>query len=256
MSAPARPAAPEASGDQDGIPVRFTAQVPDSYVPLPDSPSPEEWSETLDRLLPTVGGEGRTYAMDNMPRLLPMLQVEEVCKTAVHISVENGSLALGMLVVGLLPTRHESALICAESIYRAKKEEYFREVPESELAEIDERLAKGLRGPEDTLLATKLPVGPGVTSVSLRSMTFPRPPGIGQGPPPKLGVSFVQLAVPAPRDYTVYFTISTPTVHHTSVFANHLARIARTVSFDEDTVAKARKGGDVVLTREPLGGRG
>ena len=250
MSAPAGPAA------EAGIPVCFTARVPDSYVPLPDAPSPEEWSDTLDRLLPSVEGEGRTYAMENMPRVLPMLQVDEVCKTAVHISVENGSLALGMLVVGLLPSRHESALICAESIYRAKKEEYFRDVPAAELTEVDERLAKGLRGPEDTLLATKLPVGPGVTSISLRSMTFPRPEGVGQGPPPKLGVSFLQLAVPAPRDYTVYFTISTPTVRHTSVFGDHLARIARTVSFEPDVVARARESDDVVLTRQPLGGRG
>ncbi|GAA3877235.1 hypothetical protein [Streptomyces sedi] len=247
MSAPAEPA------EGAGIPIDFTARIPDSYVPLPDSPSPEEWSHTLDRLMPTVEGEGRNYAMDNMPRVLPMLQVDEVCKTALHISVENGSLALGMLVVGLLPTGHESALIAAESIYRVKKEEYFGEVPEDQLTDIDERLAKGSRGPQDTLMATKLPGGPAVTSISLRSMTFTRPEGIGHGPPPKLGISFLQLAMPAPRDYCVYFTIATPTLRHTPVFGDHLAKIARTVSFDPDTVAKAAKGDDVVFTRDLRG---
>ncbi|MDT0267914.1 hypothetical protein RM844_16665 [Streptomyces sp. DSM 44915] len=246
MSAPAETA-------QSGIPVCFTARVPDSYVPLPERPDQAEWSETLDRLMPAAQAEGREFALANFPRVLPLLRADEVVKTALHISVVADELAFGALVVGLLPTRHESALVTAESIYRKKKEKFFGDLPSEQLTDIDEKLAKGLRGPEDTLLATKLPVGPAVTSISLRTLTMPRKPGLGEdGPPVKMGIALCQLTVPAPRDYTLYFTIATPTLKHTSVFSGHLAAIGRTVTFDPDEVAKASRDTDAVVGRRPV----
>jgi hypothetical protein len=83
------------------------------------------------------------------------------------------------------------------------------------------------------VLATRLPCGPGVMSTSLRSLRLP-PVDAGIKVPP-LPMASLQLIVPAPQDYCVYVTISTPSVFLVDSYSARLSHIARTLSFDDTT---------------------
>ncbi len=95
------------------------------------------------------------------------------------------------------------------------------------------------------LLAVKLPSGPAVMSASLRLLTLPASflaesgvtdaTGDGETVRPTLPVASLQLIVPAPRDYCVYVTISTPSVFLLDSYCGRLAHIGRTFTFDVET---------------------
>lgn len=86
-----------------------------------------------------------------------------------------------------------------------------------------------MQGRQDTVLAVKLPCGPGVMSTSLRSLTLrdtDRPEGN------VFPLASLQLIVPAPSDYCVYVTLTTPSVYLLDSYSERLAHIGRTFSFD------------------------
>ncbi|GAA1903491.1 hypothetical protein GCM10009716_11870 [Streptomyces sodiiphilus] len=231
---------PEPGGDLQAVEVdyAFTAEVPPEFVPLPDASSAEEWYEALSTLMPGAEEQQLHDAAEQMRRTLPAMSHADTIRTALCAGIENDSLSIGILTVSLQRSGHESALVAAEGIFRAKKKSFFTE--DEELVEVDRENAKGVQGRQDLLLATRLPCGPGVTSISLRSMTFRGAPG--EAPPPVLGVASLQLIVPAPREYCVYLTVATPTITHIDAYSARLARIGHTLSFD-DSAAAGQDGG-------------
>ncbi|WP_235978835.1 RodZ family helix-turn-helix domain-containing protein [Streptomyces lycii] len=58
-----------------------------------------------------------------------------------------------------------------------------------------------------------------------------RPAGAGSSARPSIAVAALQLIIPAPRDYCVYVTISTPSVFLLDSYSARLAHIGRTFSF-------------------------
>ncbi|MDT0445634.1 hypothetical protein [Streptomyces johnsoniae] len=250
---PDGPDGPDGPGAEEvvsALDYAFVSRIPDDYVPLPDTPSPDEWGDAVRRLLPGAPEEVLAEVSQHLPRLHPLISRDGVVKSALCAGLEDGALSLGFLSVAVLATRHDSALVTAESIYQAKKEEYFGQATEKP-ADIDQPEAKGLQGPQDTLLASRLPCGPGVTSISLRSVTFPRAEAddTRTGPPPAIGVGFLQLAVPAPRDYSVYVSIATPTLRFLDTYSGHLAYVARHLSFDAAEREQAAKRQGTVPAR-------
>ncbi len=251
-AAPGGPAGNGPAGEEvvSSLEYAFYSRIPEDYVPLPDTPSPGEWGEAVKRLLPGAPEQMLADVSLHLPRLHPLISRDGIIKSALCAGLEDGALSLGFLNVAVLATRHDSALVTAESIYQAKKEEYFGQEAEAP-ADIDQPEAKGLQGAQDTLLATRLPCGPGVTSISLRSVTFPgaEADATRTGVPPTLGVGFLQLAVPAPRDYSVYVTIATPTLRFLDTYSGHLAYVARHLSFDEREMEQAAKRRGTVPAR-------
>lgn len=146
---------------------------------------------------------------------------------------------MGLLAVTVRPSGHRDRLLTAEGVYRAKERRFFS--GEGDLRELDFPLGKGVQGRQDMVLAAKLPCGPGVMSTSLRMVTLPSrliaEAGLGdlaagEDVRPQLPMATLQLVVPAPRDYCVYVTISTPSVFLLDSYSARLARIGRTFSFD------------------------
>jgi hypothetical protein len=86
-------------------------------------------------------------------------------------------------------------------------------------------------GPQGMLLAAKLPCGPAVMSTSLRTLHLP-PIEAGLAMPP-LPMAALQMIVPAPHNYCVYVTISTPSVFLLDSNSARLAHIGPTLTFDE-----------------------
>ncbi|MZD55429.1 hypothetical protein [Streptomyces sp. SID5606] len=228
------------------VPYAFRYTVPDEFVRLPDPTALEGWQEALARLVPDADEEQLTSATEQMRAVLPGLSAggeDTIDLTAMCLGTEDVSgeerLSMGLLAVTVKPSEHGDRLLTAEGIYRAKHQKFF--ASESELQELDFELGKGAQGRQDMLLAVKLPAGPGVMSASLRLLTLPASlvtesgvmdPDADGSIRPTLPVASLQLIVPAPRDYCVYVTISTPSVFLLDSYCARLAQIGRTFTFD------------------------
>ncbi|MFF9047235.1 hypothetical protein [Streptomyces parvulus] len=228
------------------VPYAFRYTVPDEFVRLPDPTALEGWQEALARLVPDADEEQLTSATEQMRAVLPGLSAggeDTIDLTAMCLGTEDVSgeerLSMGLLAVTVKPSEHRDRLLTAEGIYRAKHQKFF--ASESELQELDFELGKGVQGRQDMLLAVKLPAGPGVMSASLRLLTLPASlvtdsgvmdPDADESIRPTLPVASLQLIVPAPRDYCVYVTISTPSVFLLDSYCGRLAQIGRTFTFD------------------------
>lgn len=235
------------SAARRAVPYAFQCTVPDEFVRLPDPGAVDGWREALARLVPDADEEQLDSATQQMRAALPGFSAggdDTVDLTAMCLGTENVSgeerLSMGLLAVTVRPSGHYDRLLTAEGIYRAKYEKFF--AGESEPQELDFDLGKGAQGRQDMLLAAKLPCGPGVMSASLRLLTLPArfmtesgvldadsPAGAIR---PTLPVASLQLIVPAPRDYCVYVTISTPSVFLLDSYCGRLAQIGRTFTFD------------------------
>ncbi|WP_399887312.1 hypothetical protein ACGH7X_22485 [Streptomyces sp. BBFR51] len=234
------------------VPYAFQYTVPDEFVRLPDPTAAEGWEEALKRLVPDADDEQLASASEQMRATLPGLSAggeDTVDLTAMCLGTEDVSgeerLSMGLLAVTVKPSEHHDRLLTAEGIYRAKHHRFFSD--ESGLQELDFDLGKGVQGRQDMLLAVKLPSGPAVMSASLRLLTLPASfvaeSGVMDGADsgddgevirPTLPVASLQLIVPAPRDYCVYVTISTPSVFLLDSYCGRLAQIGRTFTFEVD----------------------
>ncbi|WP_435615342.1 hypothetical protein [Streptomyces coelicoflavus] len=228
------------------IPYAFQYTVPDEFVRLPDPAAVEGWDEALQRLVPDADEEQLASATQQMRATLPGLSAggeDTVDLTAMCLGTEDVGgeerLSMGLLAVTVRPSGHRDRLLTAEGIYRAKHHGFFAN--ESEPQELDFDLDKGVQGRQDMLLAVKLPSGPAVMSASLRLLTLPASFVTESGVldaaadevvRPTLPVASLQLIVPAPRDYCVYVTISTPSVFLLDSYCGRLAQIGRTFTFD------------------------
>ncbi|MFD8896449.1 hypothetical protein [Streptomyces ardesiacus] len=232
------------------IPYAFQYTVPDEFVRLPDPEAVEGWDAALKRLVPDADEEQLASATQQMRATLPGLSTggeDTVDLTAMCLGTEDVAgeerLSMGLLAVTVRPSGHHDRLLTAEGIYRAKHHRFF--AGEGELQELDFDLGKGVQGRQDMLLAVKLPSGPAVMSASLRLLTLPASflaesgvtdaTGDGETVRPTLPVASLQLIVPAPRDYCVYVTISTPSVFLLDSYCGRLAHIGRTFTFDVET---------------------
>lgn len=228
-------------------PYAFQYTVPDEFVRLPDPTATEGWRQALARLMPDADEEQLASATEQLRATLPGLSAggeETVVLTALCLGTEDVAgderLSMGLLAVTVKPSGHRDRLLAAEGTYRAKEQKFF--ASERDLQELDFPLGKGVQGRQDMLLAAKLPCGPGVMSTSLRLLTLPARfaaetgiadvVGTGEAVRPTLPMASLQLIVPAPRDYCVYVTISTPSVFLLDSYCGRLAQIGRTFSFD------------------------
>ncbi|WP_329051218.1 hypothetical protein OG873_17580 [Streptomyces violaceus] len=227
-------------------PYAFRYTVPDEFVRLPDPAAADGWWETLAQLNPDADETHLAATTEQLRAALPGLSrggEETVDLTALCLGTEDVGgeerLSMGLLAVTVKPSGHRDRLLTAEGVYRAKEQKFY--AGERELRELDFPLGKGVQGRQDMLLAVKLPCGPGVMSTSLRMVTVPArlaaesglaDAGTGEGIRPTLPMATLQLVVPAPRDYCVYVTISTPSVFLLDSYSGRLARIGRTLSFD------------------------
>ncbi|WP_217170166.1 hypothetical protein [Streptomyces sp. AC512_CC834] len=229
------------------VPYAFQYTVPDEFVRLPDPAALEGWDKALKRLVPDADEEQLASATQQMRAALPGLSAggeDTVDLTAMCLGTEDVAgeerLSMGLLAVTVKPSGHHDRLLTAEGIYRAKHQRFF--AGERELQELDFDLGKGAQGRQDMLLAVKLPSGPAVMSASLRLLTLPASfvaesggadaVGDDETVRPTLPVASLQLVVPAPRDYCVYVTISTPSVFLLDSYCGRLAQIGRTFTFD------------------------
>ncbi|MEV0226602.1 hypothetical protein [Streptomyces sp. NPDC050704] len=236
------------------IPYAFQYTVPDEFVRLPDLTATEGWREALATLIPDADEDQLTSATEQLRATLPGLSAggeETVALTAMCLGTEDVDgderLSMGLLAVTVKPSGHRDRLLAAEGIYRAKEQKFF--TGERGLQELDFALGKGVQGRQDMLLAAKLPSGPGVMSASLRLLTLPAGfaaetgiadvAGTGEAVRPTLPMALLQLIVPAPRDYCVYVTISTPSVFLLDSYCGRLAQIGRTFTFEVPVAAKA-----------------
>ncbi|MFJ3710745.1 MULTISPECIES: hypothetical protein [unclassified Streptomyces] len=218
------------------IPYAFRYEIPEEFTCLPDPTASDGWDEVMRELLPAADDEQRNAASQQLRGQLPQLSGEaeqSVILTAMCLGIEEvgdeGRLSMGLLAVSVRSSDHSDQLMTAEGIYRAKEQKFFGEGG-APLQEVDYELGKGTQGPQDMLLAAKLPSGPGVMSTSLRSLKLPTSdetlPGM------VLPVASLQLVIPAPRNYIVYVTIATPSVFLLDSYGERLAHIGRTLSFD------------------------
>ncbi|MGW0823030.1 hypothetical protein [Streptomyces sp. NPDC002845] len=206
----------------------FTYEVPHAFVELPDPSDDRGWTRALEELMPGSEEPARVITAEQMRAVLPMMAGINTVETGLCVGTDAGSLSMGFLVVSVQHTGHDSPLLAAEGIFRAKEQQYFAHDTATE--DVDHELGKGTRGTQDLLLATRLPCGPAVTSVSMRSMTLPA--GNSEVPPPVLAIGSLQMVIPTPREYCAYVTISTPTIYHLDAYSARLAHIARTFSLD------------------------
>ncbi|MET9184035.1 hypothetical protein GUR47_18030 [Streptomyces tendae] len=229
------------------VPYAFRYTVPDEFVRLPDPAAVEGWEKALKQLVPDADEEQLASATEQMRAVLPGLSAggeDTVDLAAMCLGTEDVAgeerLSMGLLAVTVKPSGHHDRLLTAEGIYRAKRHGFFAD--EHELQELDFDLGKGVQGRQDMLLAVKLPSGPAVMSASLRLLTLPASfvaesglaDAVGEDETvrPTLPVASLQLIVPAPRDYCVYVTISTPSVFLLDSYCGRLAQIGRTFTFD------------------------
>ncbi|MFW6695750.1 hypothetical protein [Streptomyces sp. MAR4 CNX-425] len=226
----------------------FRYELPGAFVHVRDPIRLDGWQEAAVELLPGADEAERTAYARQMLRTLPTLLVAEetLVDVAVCLGVEDGDdgyrLSQGLLAVCARPSRHGDRLLAAEGIYRAKEQTFFS--GERDLTEIDLPRAKGRQGSKDTLLAVHLPCGPGVMSASVRAVTRAGiaasmqdgdapPAGSPAMVPETVSLAALQLIIPAPRDYVVYVTISTPCVDLLTEYTERLSAIGRTFSFDD-----------------------
>ncbi|MFK4544718.1 hypothetical protein RKD29_004314 [Streptomyces tendae] len=216
----------------------FHHDVPEEFVRLPEPTESDGWRQAMAELLPGADAEARDAASQGLRRQLPLLSAREnVLLTAMCVGTEEVDggerLSMGLLAVTVRPSGQSPArrLFTAEGIYQATAKKFFSDVSEDRLEEISFPLGEGLQGPQDMVLATKLPCGPGVMSTSLRTLRLP-PIEAGIAVPP-LPMAALQLIVPAPHSYCVYVTISTPSVFLLDSYSARLAHIGRTLGFGE-----------------------
>jgi len=216
------------------IPYAFHYEIPEEFTSLPDPTASDGWDEAMRALMPAADDEQRSAASRQLRAQLPQMSSEEetVVLTALCLGTEEvdgeDRLSMGLLAISVRPSGHRDQLMTAEGIFRAKEQKFFGSG--GALEEIDYDLGKGVQGPQDMLLAVKLPCGPAIMSTSLRSLKLPD--GDEGRPGVTLPVAALQLVVPAPRDYIVYVTIATPSVFLLDSHGGRLAHIGRTLAFD------------------------
>lgn len=241
---------PSERAEQRDVPFAFRYRLPEEFVTVEDPVTVEGWGDALAELMPGADVSERARSAEKMRRSLPMFLERDdtlvdiaMCLGAERVRSED-KLSYGLLVVSVRPSGHGERLLAAEGIYRAKERLFFAGEPEVE--ELDFALGKGARGRQDMLLATKLPSGPGVMSVSLRTVelrTPERPPaGVDDSATQKIPMAVLQLIIPAPRDYCAYVTIATPSVYLLDSYSERLAHIGRTFVFDTETAVMEANG--------------
>ncbi|MFJ7772417.1 hypothetical protein ACIQ1J_29515 [Streptomyces sp. NPDC097107] len=218
----------------------FRYRLPEEFVKVSAPDTAEGWATAMAELMPAATNDERDQAAAEMNRCLPWLI--DSGETPVDIALCTGieevdgaaRLSLGLLIVTVRPSNHRDQLLSAEGIYRAKGKRFFAK--ESQIEDLDFPLGKGFQGRQDSLLAAKLPCGPGVMSVSLRSVEARIPRGAAHLPnassTKRIPMAVLQLIIPAPNDYCVYITISTPSVYLLNSYCGRLAHIGRTFRFD------------------------
>jgi len=244
-----------AEGGPKQIPYAFEYKVPDDFVRLSEPTESQGWREALAALMPDADEDQLASASAQMRTSLPGLSAsgeDTVILTAMCLGTEDVEgderLSMGLLAVSVRPSGHRDRLLAAEGIFRAKEQKFFAR--EGQLQDLDSPLGKGVQVRQDMLLAAKLPSGPGVMSTSLRLLTLPAgfaaqagvedPTGVAETLRPTLPVASLQLIIPAPRDYCVYVTISTPSVFLLDSYCARLAPIGRTFTFDATDPAPER----------------
>ncbi|GAA2125635.1 hypothetical protein [Streptomyces synnematoformans] len=221
------------AADPADIPYAFEYRIPDEFVQLPGTVTADGWVEAMARLLPGGDEEYQEFAGEQMRKYLPWVFSHEdigfalaMCLGTEEVDGDD-RLSAGLLTVSGQVTRHRDPLFIAEALYRAKETKFF--TGEEGLQDLDFEAGKGVQGRQDMVLAVKLPCGPGVMSTSLRSLTLKdtdRPEGN------VFPLASLQLIVPAPSDYCVYVTLTTPSVYLLDSYSERLAHIGRTFSFD------------------------
>lgn len=223
------------------VPYAFRYNLPDAFVKVRDPDTATGWAEVVEELIPDADRSEREQVSDQMCRTLPLLteQGETPVDFGMCVGVEKDQgidkLSLAMLIVSVRPTGHDNRFLAAEGIYRAKEQLFF--AGETRLEELDLPLGKGYRGKQDTLLAAKLPSGPGVMSASLRSVVLGPSADSGTTEQQRVPMAALQLIIPAPSDYCAYITISTPSVYLLDAYSERLAHIGRTFTFDAPNLA-------------------
>ncbi|MFC7513122.1 hypothetical protein ACFQV4_35880 [Streptomyces thermocarboxydus] len=236
---------PVEAADGRQVPYAFRCTVPDEFVRLPDPGAVDGWYESLVRLVPDADETHLAAVAQQLRAALPGLSrggEETVDMTALCLGTEDVGgeerLSMGLLAVTVRPSGHRDRLLTAEGVYRAKERRFFS--GESDLRELDFPWARGA-GPPGHGAGGQAALRPGVMSTSLRMVTLPSrliaEAGLGdlaagEDVRPQLPMATLQLVVPAPRDYCVYVTISTPSVFLLDSYSARLARIGRTFSFD------------------------
>ncbi|MEU9652054.1 hypothetical protein AB0E00_24495 [Streptomyces sp. NPDC048110] len=206
----------------------FKYEVPQAFVRFPETSDEAGWVAAMDELMPGSDEQARLNATAQMRTVLPLMTQPNTVETSACLGMEDDAVSMGFLIVSVQHTGHDNRLLAAEGIFRAKEQHYFAQ--DSATEDVDHELGKGTRGAQDLLLATQLPCGPGITSVSMRSLTLPT--GDSGTEPPIMAIGLLQLLVPAPHDYCVYVTLSVPTIYHLDAYSARLAHIARTMSFN------------------------
>ncbi|MEV0850275.1 hypothetical protein AB0J21_31140 [Streptomyces sp. NPDC049954] len=240
--------APPAEAEGRGVPYAFHYRLPEEFVVVRDPDTAEGWKAALAELMPQAEAGERDDSAERLRRAAPLFA--EHGDTLVDLAMclgaepvrDTDKLSYGVVVVSVRPSEHRDRLLAAEAAYRAKEHE-LREA-RGPLQEVDFELGKGVRGSTDTVLATKLPVGPAVMSVALRSVELRDPARTPEGAESAgrartLPMAVLQLVVPAARGYCVYVTLTTPSVYLLDSYAERLSHIARTFTFDVPDAAPA-----------------
>ncbi|MDT0309616.1 hypothetical protein RM780_22030 [Streptomyces sp. DSM 44917] len=220
---------------------RFACEVPEDFVPLPRAGTDEEWREALRELLPKAEEDALHLAAAALQEALARLTPENTVRTALCVGHRDDTLVLGFLSVSVAHTGHRNDLVAAETVYRTLRQDLIGSGDGAAVTPIDRPRAKGVQGPQDTILAVRLPCGPAVSLTSLRAMVLPRPPGAQAEV--RVGVANQQLIVPAPDTWSLYVTLFTPTLAHVDLFGAQLAAIGRTVTFDVPSPAAPGQDG-------------
>lgn len=153
----------------------FQLEIPEGFVELPDTEAAQEaWTDAVGTLLPGLPAESLGDAAAALRGTLAQRSPATTLRTAVCMGAEGEDVGLAILTVSVQHSGHDSAVVTAEALYRTYQDRFFADEARRP-APIDSKHAKGLRGEQDTLLAVRLPCGPGVSAFSLRSLTLPRP---------------------------------------------------------------------------------
>ncbi|WP_419995864.1 hypothetical protein [Streptomyces boninensis] len=243
----ADPVAQQPGERLEDVAYAFRYSLPEEFLAIPDPTREADWTSAAAELMPEASAEEHErYARQMIAALPTLFDLEEtLTDVALCLGYEDGDdgyqISMGLLVVAARRSEHTDPLIAAEGVYRAKEKTFFADDPRMET--IDFERAKGRQGTRDTLLAAKLPCGPGVMSASVRTISRTDLEAIAAGAgddmagspamvPEQVPMATLQLIIPAPRDYFVYVTITTPTVALLDSYTGRLSYIARTFSFD------------------------
>lgn len=209
----------------------FEFLLPEGFVRLPHPDSDRDWKSAMKNFLPYATSEQNAQASEYIRDHLSLLYTRE--ETVTDVAMFTGTelvgneerLSAGMLLVAVRFTGHADQLAFAEAIYQAKRNKFLGET--DCVDEIDQKKAKGFQGLQDTILATKLPSGPAIASISLRSTTLVD----GSGDEHVVAVASLQLIIPARENYAVYFTLTTPSVYLLDSYSSRLATVGKSFKF-------------------------